>query len=179
MNRRIATVATIAITALGLTACSSAPAATQPPAPAVSTSAPAPSAEQTTSAPETSPAAPETSASEPSLAEACLEPTAKMVEASAELAKVSAALAQSDGKDPQDTVDAVKAMADYFGTFAESSNHPKVKEALTGIQKYYGKLADLLKKVLIDKDMAAAADAATIMTDLQKSMTAFQELCTA
>ncbi len=172
MNRRIATLATIAIAAFGLTACSGAPSASVAPTGADTT--PATSA----SAPST-PAAPETSASAQTLAEACLEPNAKLIEASAELAKVSAALSQNGGKDPKQAVKALSATADYFGKLAESSSNADVRKALTGIQKGYAKYSDLYAKVVIKKDYAAAADAAKILAELQKSMTAFQTLCAA
>lgn len=172
MKRHVATWAIVALATLGLTACGS-----------PSTSTPAPVETPTSSAPaETSPpveastpAAPEPS--EQTLAEACLEPNAKLLEASAELAKVGAALAASDGKDAQAAVDALKAMGEYFSTFAESATNPEVKDALAGIAKGYADLAKVYGKVLIDKDPTAAMDALTALSGLQESMEAFTKLC--
>lgn len=173
MNRRIATWATIAIAVFGLTACSGAP------------SAPVASTEEATSAPaasaptteQTTPAAPETTASGQTLAEACIEPSAKLIEASAELAEAGAALSQGSGTNAKQTVKALSAMADYFGTLAETSKNDEVREALIGIQNGYDKLSDLYNKLLVKKDYSAAADAAKITTELQEALTAFQELC--
>lgn len=174
MNRHIAIWATVAIAAFSLTACSSAPTAPVAPSGGAS-SAPAASAPATE---QSSPAAEATSASGQTLAEACIEPSAKLVEAYAELAKVNAAMLAHDGKDAQDTVDALHAMADYFGALAESTSNAEVKKALTGIQKSYDKLAVLMEKLLVKEDLSAAADATKIMAELQESMTAFQKLCT-
>lgn len=179
MNRRIATWAVAALTVFGLTACGGAPSA-PPEAPSAdpATSAPAPSVEPTTQAPPTTEAAPEPPA-EQSLAEACLEPSAKMIEAQAELTAAYAALSATDGKDPQKTVDAMAALADYFGKLAESSSHPDVKKALTGIQEGYQKFSVLMGKLLIDKDLSAAAEVSTVMADLQKAWEDFTKLCSA
>jgi hypothetical protein len=180
MNRHITTWATVAIAAFSLTACSGAPTAPVAPTGGVST-APATSAPATSApAPEqTTPAAQETTESGQSLAEACIEPSAKLLEAEADLLKVQAEIAKSGGKDPKSTVKAVAAMADVFGKLAESSSNPEVKKALTGIQKGYAKLSDLMNKLLVEKDYAAAADVSKVMAELQESLTAFQTLCAA
>lgn len=173
MTRTITSLAIVALALFSLTACGGSP----------STPAETPAADPTTSAPaapveQTTPAETGTTAAGQSLTEACLEPSAKLVEASAELMKVSAALAASDGQDAKALADALNGMGDYFGTVAESTSNQEVKEALTGISKYYVKLGELLPKMLVDKDMTAAAEATQAMADLQKSLEAFQTLCT-
>lgn len=174
MNRRIATWAVAALAIFGLTACGGSP-STPPaaPSPDPTTSAPAPTTEPATEA------APETTPAEQTLAQDCLEPNAKLIEASAQLMEVSAALSASDGKDAKAMVDALKGMGESFGTIAESTTNPEVKEALTGIAKGYAQLAKAYGKMLIDNDLSAAADAMRALADVQESMEAFQKLCSA
>jgi hypothetical protein len=128
---------------------------------------------------QSSPAAEEPTTSEQTLAESCIEPNLKLLEAEAELVKVQAEMATSGGKDPKSSVKALAAMADVFGKLAESSSNPEVKKALTGMQKGYAKLSDLMNKLLVKKDYSAAADAAKVMAELQEALQAFQKLCSA
>jgi hypothetical protein len=169
MTRRLATWAIVAIAALGLSACSGSPSAPTSPTENPATTASA--------APETTPAAPETAPAEQSLAEACVEPTKKLMEASERLTEISNRLTEANGEDPQAMVDALAELADYFGTVAESTTHPELKKALSGIEESYRKFSEIVAKVLIDKDTSAASDVMTVMNDLQESATAFQKLC--
>lgn len=170
MNRHIAAWTIVAVAAFGLTACSGTPAA---PEVAASPSVSAP-VEQP------SPTAEETTASGQTLAEACIEPSAKLVEASAQLMEANAALAKAGSKgDAKATIKAFTAAVDTIGAMADSATHPEVKAELTALHEGYGKLRDLLSKVLIDEDLSAAGEFATVASELQTSLTAFQALCAA
>ena len=174
MNRLIAVHVVVAIAAFSLTACSGSPS----PASTSATAASAPAAATSSAAEPTTASSKESTTSGQTLAEACLEPNAKMAEATAELAKASAAVSASDGKNAQAVADAIIKMGDYFAAMAESTTNTDVKASLNGIAKAYRKMGELYPKAM-KQDMAALTGLMTVMTDLQKSLTDFQTLCTA
>lgn len=168
MNRLVAAWTVAAIAVLGLTACAGSSASPGSSTPRANASAPS------------EPASPSTAASTTSgqsLAEACVQPSAALVEASAQLAKASAAIAEPGKGDPKATVKAFTAVVDAFGAMADSATNAEVKDALTGLHTGYGKLRDMLSKILIDKDYAAASGYATAAAEVQESLTKFQKLC--
>ncbi len=170
MKRRIATWAVVALSVFSLTACGGGPTPT-PETPSTEPTA----AETTPVEEETTPTA---ESAEQSLADACLEPNKKLVEASAELAKVNAALASGDTKDAQAVADAFIGLGKVYGTMAEGTSNPEVKQALEGISEAYTKFGKLYPKAATGKDMSALTEAMTVLNDLVISVEDFQELCT-
>ncbi len=163
MKQRIATWAVVALSVFSLTACGGAPAPT-PEAPTTE-----PAAAETT---------PDAQDSTQSLANACLRSNMKLVQASEELAKVNEALASGDTKDAQAVADSLTGFGEAFGTLAEGTTNPEVKQALEGISEGYTKFGKLYPKAITGKDMDAVTELMTASTDLLKAFEDYQELCT-
>jgi maltose-binding protein MalE len=155
MNRRIAAFTIAAVAVLGLTACSGSPS---------STDGSSTKSDSSTSAQNT----------DQSVADACTEAGAKVQAASQELSSLDVSAAAAD---PQGTVDAFSKTVDAIGAAAESVGNPEVKAAVGDVYDDFGALRDVLSKVLIDQDTAAASDMTTIMADVQESSTALSTLC--
>lgn len=152
MNRRIAAWTIAAVAVLGLTACSGSPSATD---------------ESSTKGENSAPA-------DQSVADACTEAGAKVQAASQELSSLDVSDAAAD---PQGTLDAFSKTVDAIGAAAESVGNPEVKAAVGDVYADFGALRDVLSKVLVDQDTAAASEMTTIMADVQESSTALSTLC--
>lgn len=159
MNRRLAALTIAAVAILGLTACSGSP-----------------SASESTSAPESSAPAEQSSApsSDQSVADACASAATQVQAATSELGSLDVSAAAAD---PQGTVDTFTQSVDAIGAAAESISNPEVKDAVTAVYEDFGAMRDVLSKVLVDGDQAAAAEMATVSADVQESALAIGELC--
>ncbi|REJ05269.1 hypothetical protein DY023_10460 [Microbacterium bovistercoris] len=158
MNRRIAAIAIAAVAILGLSACSGTPA---------SDSSSGKSSSASKEAPETT---------DQSVADACKIATDKVSAASSGLQDIDMSKAASD---PQGTIDALTTLVDSLGEASESVSNPEVKAAVTDFHDSYAQLRDVFKKVVVDGDTSAASDISTLTGDLNDSVKALTELCTA
>lgn len=166
MNRRIAAWTIAAVAVLGLTACSGAgPSDTKDDGASDSTTSETAPAEQT-----------ETSSADQSVTDACQEVSEQVSAVSSSLSGLDVQAAQAD---PQGTVDRFSETVDAFGASAEAVGNIEVKEATSAVFEDFGAMRDLLSRLLIDQDQAAATEMLTVATDVQASITALGELCTA
>lgn len=156
MNRRIAAWTIAAVAVLGLTACSGAP-----------------TAEDDKSSDAGDSAATEETNTDQSVEEACGIVMPKLVEASG----ASSEIDTTGATDPQTTVDQFNVVVDAFGEAADSVSNTEVKDATTAVHEDFVALSDVLSKVLIDQDVAAAENMGTISSDMTESATALQTLC--
>jgi hypothetical protein len=160
MNRRIAAFAIATVAVLGLTACSGSPSSSEGEGDKdeASTSAPA-----------------EETSTDQSVADACGIVIPELQEASSALSGID----PTSTDDPQATVDQFNSFVTSLGETAGKIDNAEVKAATTAVHEDFVALGDVLSKVLIDQDTAAASDLTTITTEMTESATALQELCTA
>lgn len=160
MNRRLAALTIAAVAVLGLTACSGSPSAS----------------EETTAPSQSSAPVEETSApsSDQSVADACASAATQVQAATSELGSIDPTTAAAD---PQGTVDTFTQSVDAIGAAAESISNPEVKAAVSAVHEDFIAMRDVLSKVLVDGDQAAAAEMTTVTSDVQESAMAIGELC--
>lgn len=162
MKKTIAAWTIAAATVFGLAACSGSSAETEQgstdASPSASASAPAEAAPAT----------------DQSVEDACATVEAKIQEASTAVSGIDMSQASSD---PQGTVDAFTETVDGVGEAVEAVDNPEVKTAVTAVYDDFVSLRDLLSKVLVDQDMSAAGDMATVATDIQTSAQELATLC--
>ncbi|MFK0401191.1 hypothetical protein ACIQTT_02570 [Microbacterium sp. NPDC090225] len=158
MKRQIAawTIAVVAV--LGIAGCSSTPGADAD--------------KDTTSSSESS--APAEQSTDQSVADACASVGTQISGVATELSSLDMSAAMSD---PEGTVATFTETVDAIGAAAESVSNQEVKDAVTAVHEDFTSLRDLLKRVLVDQDTSAAAEASTLTTDIQESTQAFSTLC--
>lgn len=159
MKRQIAALTIAAVAALGLVGCSG------------STTADATSSPASTSS-ESS--APQEEASGQSVAEACSIVNTQISGVATELSGLDINAAAAD---PQGTVAKLTETADAIGAAADSVTNQEVKDGVTAVYEDFSTLRDLLQRVLVDQDQAAAAEMGTVATDIQESTKAMSTLC--
>ncbi|MFT3877713.1 MAG: hypothetical protein QM708_15025 [Propioniciclava sp.] len=168
MKRVLTTCAVAAVAALGLSACSGAPgASTTPSTPAAPAASATPTPANTTSAPA------QTSSGTQSVQAACLSLAGPLTDANTEMSK----LASVSSNDPQSAVDSWTALVNAFASFKDTVSNPEVKDAATSAHKDLAAVRDAMKKVYVDKDMAAMGDYTTATNNMQTSYTALMTLC--
>ncbi|RUR03399.1 hypothetical protein [Labedella endophytica] len=162
MKKTIAAWTIAVATVFGLAACSSAD------------SADTGSESAASSAPSASAPVEEAPASGASVEDACAAVQAQIEDASTAVTEIDMSQASSD---PQGTVDAFSETVDAIGAAAESVDNAEVKAAVTAVYDDFVEMRDLLSKVLVDQDMEAAGDMATVVTDVQTSAQDLATLC--
>lgn len=156
MNRRVTALVVATVAVFGLTACTGAP----------SGSSSAPSASSSTGGSSEEPAE-----GTQTVAEACAVVEDTIVDAQAGFEDVSA-------EDPAAAAEAMQSVAAAVGELPDKVSNADVSALLPDFVDAYATLADVLTAVA-EGDMTKVGELETLGTDLQSSVAAFQELCTA
>lgn len=161
MKKTIAAWTIAGAAVFGLAACTSAPSSDAGSASASASSAPS-------SAPAEAPA------SDQSVADACSSVQSKIEDATTAVSDIDMSNAAND---PQGTVATFTETAEAIGAAADSVSNNEVKTAVSTVYEDLIALRDVVSKVLVDGDMAAASGLTSAVTDVQTSAQELATLC--
>ena len=147
MHRRLATIALIGAALFGLTAC---------------TDGGAPEGSSPTAGTDRGP-------DTQSVAEACAAVQGTIEDAASQFDEVSA-------EDPAAAVEAFQAAASAIGDAAGTVGNAEVAAVLPDVEQAFSAIAEAME-ALSQGDIGKMAELENIGTDIQESLTAFQELC--
>jgi len=161
MKKTIAAWTIAGAAVLGLAACTGAPSS--------DAGAPTESSASSTPAPST-----EAPASDQSVADACSAVQSKIEDATTAVSDIDMSNAAND---PQGTVQTFTETAEAIGAAADSVSNNEVKTAVSTVYEDLIALRDVVSKVLVDGDMAAASGLTSAVTDVQTSAQDLATLC--